>query len=380
MSTIDIKARRTGLAGSNLASLLQTAGDVKTVLDLPLDKIRALKQVRTRFRKIEELADSLLEEGQQTPITVSPINEQGIYIIQKGERRFRAAQKAGLATIRAIIAAKPETTLDDVAGQLVENIQRDELDPLDLADALQQFVDQGWTHERIAKRISKPRIYVTRHLSLFGMPEVLVDLYDDEIVTNVSTLNALVTAFKEDEETALALCALAQESGGITRKQVTDALRELKETKTGSSEEQHDMFVEPDERAGEDCSPVNKSVTDEDPSELPELGTDLDDEEAQGDYEPEEAAEAAPAAPQPAPAAPATDGTPENSERIIVTGDQELSIGLSVIMDNGDTEAATLMLDSVSSAPSFAWVYLTNKKKELCVHTSRIAVTRVTAN
>jgi len=93
-------------------------------------------QVRKRFRNIEELAATLVTEGQQSPIIVSPKGEDGKYVIQKGERRWRACKHADIPTIDIIVNDKNQGELDETAGELIENIQRDDLTPLEIAEAL----------------------------------------------------------------------------------------------------------------------------------------------------------------------------------------------------------------------------------------------------
>lgn len=372
--------------GGSLAQLLQSAGRVTNVMDIPLDKIRSLKQVRTQFKKIEELADSLVVEGQQTPIIVSPINEQGVYIIQKGERRFRASQHAGLPTIKAIIQAVPKSSLDAVAGQIIENVQRYDLEPMELAYALKQFTDAGWTHERIANRLSKSRLYVTRHLTLIDMPLELKDLYQAEAVTDTQTLNLLNTLFKEDRATALALCKRASEEKGLSRGVVSEALRDVKaakhlakeaEEQAKRADEQAALAVEQGDVAEKDCSHDNNaslSTESETASQNPQANEPVEDITAAGEATSTQDSSAVHEV--------RTEDTDsqEQADKVIVAGDQELVIELSVIMENGDTEPGTLMLEAVSPAPAFAWVYLTRKKTELCIHTSRLAITKVSAS
>ena len=67
-------------------------------------------------------------EGQQSPIIVFPKNDNGKYVIQKGERRWRALRVAGIETIDIIVNEKEQSDLDETAGELIENIQRDDLE------------------------------------------------------------------------------------------------------------------------------------------------------------------------------------------------------------------------------------------------------------
>src|SRR5699024_994862 len=97
-----------------------------------------------RFRNIEELAATILTEGQQSPIIVFPKNREGKFVIQKGERRWRACKYAGIETIDLIVNDKIQDNLDETAGELIENIQRDDLTPVEIAEALNLFIEEGW--------------------------------------------------------------------------------------------------------------------------------------------------------------------------------------------------------------------------------------------
>jgi ParB family chromosome partitioning protein len=103
------------------------ARKAKRFLPYPVDDVVFKVQVRKRFRNIEELAATLLTEGQQSPIIVFPKNEEGKFVIQKGERRWRACKHAGIETIDLVVNDKVQNNLDETAGELIENIQRDDL-------------------------------------------------------------------------------------------------------------------------------------------------------------------------------------------------------------------------------------------------------------
>ena len=127
----------------------------KEVLTVPVDDVVSKVQVRKRFRNIEDLAATLLTEGQQSPIIVFPKNEEGKFVIQKGERRWRACKHAGIETIDLVVNDKVQNNLDETAGELIENIQRDDLTPVEIAEALNLFVEEGWKQKDIADRLGK---------------------------------------------------------------------------------------------------------------------------------------------------------------------------------------------------------------------------------
>ena len=197
----------------NLASLAQAAKiplSGKQVLKLNLDEVKSKPdQVRKSFTGIQELADSLLQEGQIQPIIVSPKGEDGLYEIQKGERRWRACRDAGLQTVEAIVNEGDLSDLDATAGELIENIQRDDLTPLEIAAALQRFVDGGWKQKDIAKRIGKTVPFVSSHLSLLKLPDTVLTLYQQNVTQDPETLNNLRLLFDLNPQHCEQLCSTA---------------------------------------------------------------------------------------------------------------------------------------------------------------------------
>ena len=154
-------------------------GAVGTPMNLGVDLIdRGRFQPRRQFDedKLRELADSISAQGVIQPVVVRPV-DGGRYELIAGERRWRAAQLAGLAEIPAVIRE-----VDDQAAMamgLIENIQRDDLNPLEEAQALQRLTDEfGLTHQQVAQAVGKSRTTVTNFLRLLELnPEVkaLVD-------------------------------------------------------------------------------------------------------------------------------------------------------------------------------------------------------------
>jgi ParB family transcriptional regulator, chromosome partitioning protein len=129
-------------------------------------------QPRTRFREegLEELARSIQSSGIIQPIVVRPVANR--FQLIAGERRWRAAQRAGLQKVAAIV----RQVSDELALEmtLVENIQREDLNPMETARAFEQLVDQyHLTHEQIAERTGKDRSTITNSLRLLRLaPEV----------------------------------------------------------------------------------------------------------------------------------------------------------------------------------------------------------------
>ena len=127
-------------------------------------------QPRTEFDEeaLEELADSIRQLGLIQPITVKREGEQ--YIIISGERRWRAAEKAGLECVPAYIREVDDTTLHAMA--LVENIQREDLNAIEISLGMQRLVEEcGLTQEALAERLGKKRSTVANYLRLLNLPE-----------------------------------------------------------------------------------------------------------------------------------------------------------------------------------------------------------------
>jgi ParB family chromosome partitioning protein len=142
----------------------------RSVDTLPVDLIqRGRFQPRRSFDadSLQELADSIAAQGVVQPIVVRPI-EGGRYEIIAGERRWRAAQQAGLSDIPVVVRDVPDKTA--MAMGLIENIQRDDLNPLEEASALQRLLEEfELTHQQIAQAIGKSRTTVTNLLRLLEL-------------------------------------------------------------------------------------------------------------------------------------------------------------------------------------------------------------------
>jgi ParB family chromosome partitioning protein len=126
-------------------------------------------QPRTVFQpeRLRELADSIQVHGMIQPLVVRPHGER--YQLVAGERRWRAARIAGLAEVPAIVQAVPDDRLLEIT--LVENIQREDLNPLEVAHALDRLARElKLSHEEIARRTGKDRTTITNMLRLLKLP------------------------------------------------------------------------------------------------------------------------------------------------------------------------------------------------------------------
>jgi len=133
-------------------------------------------QPRTRMdpQSIAELADSIKSQGLIKPILVRPV-EGGKYEIIAGERRWRAAQLAGLTQVPVVMRDVPDQTA--LAMALIENIQREDLNPLEEANGIQRLVDEfEMTHDAAAQAVGRSRSAVTNLLRLLNLSKAVQDL------------------------------------------------------------------------------------------------------------------------------------------------------------------------------------------------------------
>lgn len=142
-----------------------------TLRTLPVDVIqRGRYQPRLDMDPdaLEELASSIRAQGVVQPIVVRPLAQSGRYELIAGERRWRAAQIAGLHEIPAVIREVPDQAA--MAMALIENIQREELNPMEEAQALQRLIDEfGLTHQEAADAVGRSRAAVSNLLRLLGL-------------------------------------------------------------------------------------------------------------------------------------------------------------------------------------------------------------------
>jgi ParB family chromosome partitioning protein len=147
--------------------------------DLPLDLIRPGRyQPRSVFDedKLSELADSIRAQGVVQPIVVRPLEDKGYELIA-GERRWRAAQMAGIDEIPAVVRDVPDEAA--VAMALIENIQREDLNPLEEASALRSLIDEfKMTQQQAADAVGRSRPAVANLLRLLELMQEVKDLVD----------------------------------------------------------------------------------------------------------------------------------------------------------------------------------------------------------
>ncbi|WP_180178825.1 ParB/RepB/Spo0J family partition protein [Acinetobacter sp. YH01013] len=205
--------KKRGLAkGRGLDALLGSIQKEKLQLEVQALDHGQLKQVDVNLLKrgeyqprrfiheqdLQELAASIEKHGVMQPIVIRPINdEQHPYEIIAGERRWRAAQLAGLTEIPAIV--RDLTDQVAIALALIENIQRQDLNPIDQAMALQRFHDEfGLSHQEIAETVGKARTTVSNLLRLLTLAEPVKELMQQGLL-DMGHARAILTLKAKDQ-------------------------------------------------------------------------------------------------------------------------------------------------------------------------------------
>lgn len=198
------------------------------VVRIPVDMIEPNPfQPRMSFdpEALEELTASIRSLGLIQPVTVRPVGN-GKYQIISGERRFRACRAAGMDMIPAYIRSASDQSMMEMA--IVENIQREDLDPIEIALGYQRLIDEcNLTQEQMASRVGKKRASVTNFLRLLKLP---AKVQHDLKVGLLSVGHAKVILGVEDRALQEELCDLVIKDG-LSVRQLEDKVKNLTEDK-----------------------------------------------------------------------------------------------------------------------------------------------------
>ena len=172
---------------------------------IPIERISVKEQVRSEFNNIDELANSLKVQGQQVPITVYPSpNRDGDFIIYHGERRWRAAKQAGLTTMTAVIVPAPETEADRICCQLIENLLRESMSPMEVAKAFDALRQDGLRQNEIASKTGFSPSLVSRYLSLADIDPDLAVFVNERSLEDLIAIDHIKRACRVDKIRTLA--------------------------------------------------------------------------------------------------------------------------------------------------------------------------------
>jgi ParB family chromosome partitioning protein len=221
-------SRRSGL-GRGLGALIpQGSTSAESALrDVPLSQIKPNRfQPRSSFDEeaLSSLVDSIKAVGLLQPVLLRQRGEDD-YELVAGERRFRAAHRAGLATIPALVSSVDDVT--SLEHALVENVHREDLNALDEAGAYQQLIeDFGLTHDEVGRKVGKSRVAITNALRLFQLPPTVQRLVRDGLLSPGAARAILGTPDRSLQE-QLANLAVGE---GLSVRAVEVLVRERTET------------------------------------------------------------------------------------------------------------------------------------------------------
>lgn len=216
-----------------ISSATQPRTALTTGIELELAKIQANpSQPRTKFDEeaLQELAESIKHLGVIQPITVREIRPETYQIIS-GERRYRAAHIAQLHTIPAYIRTVQEDEV--LAMALVENVQREDLDAIEVATSYQRLIEEcALTQEQLSERVGKKRATIANYLRLLKLPpEIQLGIINNDIT--MGHARALITV--EDADVQVQVFTKIIEAD-LSVREVEEIIRRYKEHKTLNTE------------------------------------------------------------------------------------------------------------------------------------------------
>lgn len=228
--------------GKGLSALIPIEDkDQENIQDIKVKEIKANKnQPRKKFdeEKIQELANSIKEHGVLQPIIVR--RKAGGYELVAGERRWRAAKKAGIEKIQAIVKDLSDADVMEIA--LIENLQREDLNPLEEAEAYKKLIEEfGMTQEELSKRVGKSRSQIANTVRLLNLDEEIKKLISDEKLT-AGHARALLAI--EDKKERLKLAKKISENNMSVRETEETVKIKTREKKKNKRGEINPVFIE----------------------------------------------------------------------------------------------------------------------------------------
>jgi len=221
--------KKSGEASGGVNPYIETGERVNVILHIPVTNVRPNpNQPRKEFDefKLQELSESIQQHGLIQPITVRYVGEKRYELIS-GERRLRAARMAGFHDIPAYVRE-----IDDkqsLAFALVENVQREELNPIEIAMGYRRLIDEcDYTQDEVSKKVGKSRSAVTNFLRLLNLPPLIQRaLRDGKISTGHA--RALITIEDPELQQQILDKAISED---YSVRQIEDAVRRTAKKKS----------------------------------------------------------------------------------------------------------------------------------------------------
>jgi ParB family chromosome partitioning protein len=204
---------------------LQGIARTRNAAEIPLDKIdRDPGQPREEFEAggLARLAESIRVRGQLQPIRVRWDEERSLYIIVCGERRWRAARMAGATTMSCVIMEGPISPAELLSLQLVENLVREDLRPIEQAKAFRAVMDKnGWSTHDVARELAVDQSSVVRALKLLDLPAIVQEQVEQGTLSP-ATAYEVSKLDDPEEQVALADRVVAE---GLSRAEAVEVVR-----------------------------------------------------------------------------------------------------------------------------------------------------------
>jgi len=252
------------------------AGSAGGPIELPIDQIdedpnqpRQKDNPGFTEESIAEIGETIKARGVKSPISVRRnLAIPGRYLINHGARRYRGSKWAGRTSIPAFI----DDDYNDI-DQVIENVQRNDLTPREVADYIGRQLAKGKQKKEIAKDLGKSPSFVTQHVTLLDLPDPIADAFNSGRSGDVTVINELVTAYKKNAKEVQAW--LADESQELTRGSVRllrDYIEEKRNQNDGGAEGQGAGKIDEDgsgaSSEGEDDKEKKKDSKEPDPDKL----------------------------------------------------------------------------------------------------------------
>ncbi|MCR5202276.1 MAG: ParB/RepB/Spo0J family partition protein [Lachnospiraceae bacterium] len=178
--------RKRGLGGKGINTLIEASNTDNGATEIDINKVQPnSKQPRKNFNEdaLNELVESIKSLGIIEPLIVNKKSKEGFYEIVAGERRWRAAKLAGIKKVPVIIKDYSDQEVMEIA--LVENIQREDLNPIEEAEAYNSLIKEyKLTQDQVAEKVSKSRTVITNSIRLLKLDEKVRQMVIEEKLTN----------------------------------------------------------------------------------------------------------------------------------------------------------------------------------------------------
>jgi ParB family chromosome partitioning protein len=377
----DAKNNAAGGAGYDLGSMFASVRGETSVTRINWNDIEPREQSRVDFKDIEELANSIVQVGQIQPIIVKPA-PNGKYYIRSGERRWRACKLLD-RPVDAIVRTDQENEALELASELVENLQRDNLTPMETARALHRLKEQGLEQQKIAEMLGMSKQFVSLHMAIMALPESVLELHDEEITRDADTLNTLRKLHAINPELAEEACRKAL-LHGISRAQAKALLKEAKQPEkagkgtpadadwqgmpkeaTGAPAGAEDsQATAPESQNSNQAAPWNDDGASERGEERKELSEEQPTEKGSGHSEEEQSGKPEQTAPQKeqAPVQPpqskSTDPAPLRGDgwTLVSRGGIKITVTFPMNGEEGEHRWGVMMTERVDDDKEYVWV------------------------